>query len=180
MREQTTIFLVGARACGKTTIGMALARYLQYNFIDTDSLVQKTVGCSVACMVAEHGWDFFRAAESKALHEATQCTSVIATGGGMVLDPRNREYMRKHGVVIFLSAPPKVLIQRLLAHPNTEQRPSLTAANGQYEQNIEEEVRNVLTARLPLYREVAHHTVDAIQKTSQILQNIVQMLRVPC
>ena len=95
------IFLVGARAAGKTTVGLELARLLDCAFVDTDRHLRERLGRSVAEVVSAEGWPGFRVRESAALREVAaqhaRGGAVIATGGGMVLDPENRRFMRAQG-----------------------------------------------------------------------------------
>ena len=135
---QQTIYLVGPRAAGKTTFGRALARRLGRAYVDTDVHLNETTGESVADIVAREGWEGFRRRESAALRETTAPDTVVATGGGMVLDPENRRFMRDHGIVLYLRAPASVLAARLSASPNAAQRPSLTG------KSIIEEISEVL------------------------------------
>ena len=80
------IFLVGARAAGKTSVGQKLAEALAYDFVDTDAWLREKQGLTVAEIVASQGWDGFRELESEALREAARVPRrVVATGGGMVL-----------------------------------------------------------------------------------------------
>ena len=76
-----TIYLVGARAAGKTTFGGALARQLGCNYMDTDIHLRETTGETVADIVAREGWDGFRKRESAVLRAVTAPGTVIATGG---------------------------------------------------------------------------------------------------
>lgn len=152
------IFLVGPRACGKTTIGRLLAQRLTLPFIDTDHYLLEQAGRTVAQIVEAEGWSGFRKRESDALRAVAAIHpegAVIATGGGMVLDERNRAFMREQGHVFYLSAPVEALATRLSSNPLTAQRPSLTGAD------IRDEVRQVLQERLPLYHATAHHHLDA-------------------
>ena len=84
------IFLVGPRACGKTTVGRTLARRLGLPFVDTDHFLHHQTGRTVAQIVAAEGWPGFRRLESEALRATAglhqTSGAVIATGGGMVLD----------------------------------------------------------------------------------------------
>lgn len=155
MQGTHTIFLVGARASGKTTVGKALAAALGWAFVDTDHLLQAQEQCTVAHMVEQHGWDYFRRKEGEYLRRATSPRIVVATGGGMVLAQDNHRFMREAGTVFYLSAPASLLAARLCAHPGHAQRPSLTG------QALDQEVEEVLRQRDPLYREAAHHVLDA-------------------
>ena len=120
-----TVYLVGARAAGKTTFGGALARQLGCNYVDTDIHLRETTGETVADIVAREGWDGFRKRESAVLRAVTAPGTVIATGGGMVLAEENRRFMRENGIVLYLSAPAEVLASRLQANPTPHNAPHL-------------------------------------------------------
>jgi len=75
------IFLIGARGCGKTTVGEALSRALGYAFTDTDHHLKLSTQRSVTEIVAEEGWEGFRARETESLKAVTAPGTVIATGG---------------------------------------------------------------------------------------------------
>jgi shikimate kinase len=136
---------------------------------DTDALIREKTGMSVAEIVAVGGWPAFRALEKAALAEAVESAresgnapAVIATGGGIVLDPENRDRMRAEGVVAYLAAPPRVLAGRLPPLRNDPSRPSLTALPP------EREIAAVLREREPLYRAAAHHIVDATRPPESV------------
>ncbi|CQD40074.1 shikimate kinase AroL [Yersinia mollaretii] len=165
-----TLFMVGARGAGKTTVGKALAEALGYRFIDTDLFMQQTLQLSVAEVVAREGWDGFRLRESMALETVTAPKTVVATGGGAVLTPKNRTFMRNHGLVIYLRASANILAERLAEDPEDAQRPSLTG------KPIVEEMQDVLASREALYQEVAHHVLDATQRPQDVVEHILQIL----
>jgi len=165
------IYLVGARGCGKTTVGVALAQALGFNFVDTDHYLLTTTKMSVADIVAQEGWDGFRHRESGALQSVTAPDTVIATGGGMVLAESNRHFMREHGVVIYLRAPAQILASRLEAFPEEGQRPTLTG------RPITDEIVEVLAAREALYNQAAHHVVDATHPPEDIVAAVLAALR---
>ncbi|MBI0028844.1 shikimate kinase II [Gilliamella apicola] len=166
-----TIFLVGARAAGKTTMGKMLANKLSFSFIDTDCHLLETTQKTVAEIVEKEGWEGFRARESQILIDTTKPNRVIATGGGMVLADHNRHFMKQNGTVIFLSATAATLAARLMKDPNVAQRPSLTGLS------IFDEMEKVLAERLPLYHDAAHHVVNVEQDEALILNNILHMLQ---
>ena len=147
------IFLIGARACGKSTVGRLLAELLGIAFEDTDTRIRVASGKDVAEIVTESGWPAFRALECEALRACACPDTVIATGGGIVLDPGNCEFMRENGVVIFLEAPVEALRARLLADPDPRLRPAFSGASAA------DEAARILQEREPLYRAAAHHRV---------------------
>ncbi len=165
------IFLIGARGCGKTTVGRALAQAQGCQFIDTDFWLQEHAQQTIAAIVEQVGWEGFRARESAALEAVSAPSRVVATGGGIVLKESNRHFMRENGVVVYLCAPVDVLADRLVAFPQEGQRPTLTG------KPISEEVSEVLALRDALYREAAHHVVDAAQAPEKVVSDIEAALK---
>jgi shikimate kinase len=166
-----TIFMVGARGAGKTTVGSALALALGYQFTDTDLFMQQTTQMSVAEMVANEGWLGFRRRESIALQTVTQPSTVVATGGGAILAEENRQFMRQHGTVIYLRSPAEVLAQRLEEYPQDAQRPTLTG------RPIAEEMLEVLAAREALYQETVHYVMDDTGNPQQVVEKTLAVLQ---
>lgn len=164
------VFLIGARASGKTTLGAALADALGFAFRDSDVELQRDCGMSVAEIVDREGWPGFRRRERETLLRLAHPETVIATGGGMVLDPDNRAFMRGSGRVLYLSAPAAVLAARLASDPKAGQRPSLTGVS------VVEEMGQILAEREPLYREAAHHLLDATVSLEKQIQEVLAVL----
>ena len=163
------LFLIGPRGCGKTAAAALLKRDYHCCTCDTDVLIQERSGKTVAEIVKQEGWSAFRSLEKKILSEAvghmgeiTDAPVVIATGGGIVLDPDNREQMRRHGVVAYLAAPVVVLAGRLKLSASDPSRPSLTGLPQ------EQEIVEILKERDPLYRMTAHHIIDAAMPPTQV------------
>ena len=169
----TAIFLVGARASGKTTVGRRLAEELALPFVDTDLYMKEALGLTVADVVEREGWAGFRRRESEALRavSAGGRPQVVATGGGMVLAAANRDLMRERGLVFYLAAPAEVLAARLAADPQAAQRPSLTG------HSLTEEVAQILKERESLYQAAAHHQIEATADLEQVIAAIVEKIR---
>lgn len=160
------LFLIGPRGCGKTTVGMALADSLNRRFVDTDQWLQSQLNMTVAEIVEREEWAGFRARETAALEAVTAPSTVIATGGGIILTEFNRHFMQNNGIVVYLCAPVSVLVNRLQAAPEEDLRPTLTG------KPLSEEVQEVLEERDALYREVAHIIIDATNEPSQVISEI--------
>jgi len=145
------ILLIGYRGTGKTTVGRLLAGRLGWGFADADDRIEAAAGKSIADIFAAEGEAGFRDREAATLADLCRLDRhVISTGGGVVLRPANRERLRAAGFVAWLAADPETIWERLRADPATAaRRPKLTAAGGV------EEVRELLAAREPLYREAA-------------------------
>lgn len=93
---------------------------------------------------------------------------------GIVLAECNRHFMREKGIVIYLCAPVSALVGRLEAFPEEGQRPALTS------RPLSEEVSEVLAERDALYREAAHHVVDASAAPEEVVIQIITALRLAC
>lgn len=164
------IFLVGMMGAGKTTLGRALARRLQREFVDTDRVLVERTGVPVATIFEIEGEPGFRRRECQVLTElAGRDGVVIATGGGVVLSAENRALMRDHGTVVYLRARLESLWERTRQDGT---RPLLATADPKAT------LAAILEARDPLYRDAAHIVVDTgAQSTSTLASRVVRALR---
>ena len=148
--------LVGMMGAGKTSVGRVCARRLGREFWDTDQLVESRVEATVAEIFESEGEEWFRGQEREALDDLCASTEalVIACGGGVVLDPANRESLRDAGCVAWLQADPKVLGERVRG---ASTRP-LLASGGTT--TATETLERIAADRAALYDEVADVRVD--------------------
>ncbi|HZT06690.1 MAG TPA: 3-dehydroquinate synthase [Chloroflexota bacterium] len=108
------MFLIGLSGSGKSTVGPLLARQLALPFVDLDATIARTAGKSIPEIFRDEGEATFRELERAALARiCARPASVVATGGGLPVDARNREAMRRAGDVIWLDAPISTLVERL-------------------------------------------------------------------
>lgn len=154
------VILMGYRGTGKSAAGLALAKLLGYAFLDTDALVRRRTGQTVAELVAAGGWEAFRAAERAAVAEAAAGErGVIALGGGAVLDPANVALLRPKGRFVWLTADAATIVRRLAADgAGGAQRPSLSG------RPVADEVAELLAQREPLYRRLADLVIDTTDR----------------
>lgn len=109
------VVLIGMMGSGKSTVGRLLAGALQRPFFDTDTLVELKAQLLIRQIFEQKGEAEFRRLEAEAVAEAAGGENrVIATGGGAVLNPANREALRRGGLVIWLDAEPEELLTRAL------------------------------------------------------------------
>lgn len=107
------IFLVGFMGAGKSTVGRALAERTGYGFLDTDAEVEARAGRSIEELFRAHGEGYFREREWEALLSvATRTRLVVATGGGLFLAEAHRDFIRRHGVSVWLDAPLDLVWER--------------------------------------------------------------------
>src|SRR5258708_33419605 len=96
------IILIGMRGSGKSTIAKKLAKKLDKQFYDMDTLLEKKVGMTLPEFVATNSWEVFRNKESEIAKEISAVTNaVIATGGGVIVRQKNIDTLKKNGVFIF-------------------------------------------------------------------------------
>jgi shikimate kinase len=150
---------------GKTTVGRLLAKNLGAVFYDTDQEIEKRTGVRVPVIFEMEGEDGFRKREIGMIDELTQMQNIVlATGGGAVIAPENREHLKSRGIVIYLRASVQDLYIRTRFDRN---RPLLQNTNAQAK------LQELFAARDPLYREVATYIVDT---GNQPVMNIVQKI----
>ncbi len=122
MGEKTprNIILIGFSFTGKSRVGQEVARRLGWRFIDSDDQIVALAGKGIPDIFTLDGEERFRELERQVLEGVCEEKGfVIATGGGAVLDPRNRQLLAQSGVVICLEAKPRTIYERLLAAQKT-------------------------------------------------------------
>lgn len=165
-----TLFLVGPMGAGKSTIGRLLAARLGRRFVDMDEEIAAASGRSIPRIFQEEGEDAFRRLERDALRRlrAEGGDLVVATGGGVVLDPANRRLLRE-GIVVWLDAPPEVTAARTAGDAN---RPLLAGVDPL------EKAQELDRKRRPLYAEVADHRVPGGgMGVEEVVADILAFLR---
>ncbi len=163
------IFLIGYRCTGKTTLGKILAHRLNFNFSDTDRLIEQNLGFTIPEIIETQGWKKFRQIEKQILlNTKKEKNMVIATGGGIIINTHNQQFIKKNGLCIWLDADIKIIMDRM----NTDNkkgtlRPALT------DKNLFEETDEMLKKRDPLYRKTAHIRIDTSFNTPEEILNII-------
>lgn len=130
---------------GKTSVGRHLARIDGRDFEDTDSMIQRRLGRSIAEIFRLYGEDAFRAHETAILRSLVPRRALLATGGGIVLRAENWAEMRRLGVTVYLEASAETLIARLERSRRT--RPLLLSDDWR------DRLRRLLELRRPLYEQ---------------------------
>jgi shikimate kinase len=146
------VFLVGLMGAGKTSVGKLLAKRLGKTFHDADHVIEARTGVKIPVIFEIEGEAGFRVRESAVIDELTALDNIVlATGGGAVLSPSNREALRRRGTVVYLRASVDELWNRTRHDRN---RPLLQIADPRAR------LAQLHEQRDPLYREVAHVVID--------------------
>lgn len=166
------LYLVGMMGAGKTTVGKKLAKTLGWGFLDLDRAIEKATGVSVATIFEIEGEAGFRSRESHALHQAA-CADrvVIATGGGVVLNPLNRAMLSETGLVAYLHARAELLYERTR---HDKARPLLRVSDPLAR------IRTLVAQRDPLYREVSDIIVESGAGVNNTVAAIEKALKSRC
>jgi shikimate kinase len=155
------IYLVGLMGAGKTSVGRLLAKRLGKRFVDSDHEIEARTGVRIPVIFEIEGEAGFRQREVAMIDELTATEGVVlATGGGAVLDPRNREVLRTRGTVVYLRASVDELWNRTRRDRN---RPLLQTADPRGR------LAELMEIRDPLYREIAHVIIDTGSQSLRVL-----------
>lgn len=161
------IVLIGMPGSGKSTVGRSLARRMQLPFADSDTVIEQRLGCLIRDYFDREGEAAFRDVEQAVIDELTQGPpGVLATGGGAVLRPLNRQHLHERGTVIYLRSSPETLFRRLR---HDTKRPLL-----QVDDPLAR-LRELYRERDPLYRRTAHFVVESARPSVQTLTSMVMM-----
>ena len=152
MPDLHRVFLVGPMGAGKSTIGKYLARQLGLAFADTDTEIEHRTGADIPWIFDVEGESGFRDREQQVVEEMTQMDDIVlATGGGVIIRPENRDALGKRGFVIYLHATVEEQARRTR---NDRKRPLLQSGNPATV------LRELFAVRDPLYREIADYVID--------------------
>jgi shikimate kinase len=166
--EGLNLYLVGMMGTGKSAVGRPLAAALGYRFLDADTSVERVAGRSIPELFAEVGEPGFRDLETAVLGQIASWHSlVVATGGGVVTRPENWGHMQQ-GVVVWLDAPPELLLRRLAADPSP--RPLLQTADP------ESQLTSLLSQRQRLYAQADLHIRQAGEPIEQVAAAVLAQL----
>lgn len=147
------IALVGFMGCGKTSVGRCLAARTGYDFVDTDDLVAEKAGKPVAEIFSAEGEGAFRVMEREVLQGLVgRKRMILSTGGGLILEPVNREALRRMGIVAWLDADPDLLFERA---SRSGRRPLLQT------DTPKESFHQLLESRIAIYSDTSDFRVDS-------------------
>lgn len=159
------IVLTGLRGSGKTELGKLIAKSLKWDFVDIDTEIEISEKITIAEIVKKFGWEYFREKEKEAIIKTSHLEkTVIATGGGAIIDKDNEKYLRTNGKIIYLKENPIKCAERI---KNDTNRPKLTN-----EETLEKELLALYEDRKSHYEESADiifERTDNIEKDAKTI-----------
>jgi shikimate kinase len=170
MAAHPNIYLVGPMGAGKTTVGRRIAELKGMHFVDSDHEVEKRTGVDISFIFDMEGEEGFRKREREMIAKLSEHTNtVMATGGGAVLDAGTRDLLSARGVVVYLETS---LEQQLARTHKSSNRPMLADS-----EDLETTLARLMEERGPLYRAIADITVTTgDQQARRLAREIVEQL----
>lgn len=163
------IFLIGPMGAGKSTVGRLLAQTLGLAFEDSDHEIQRRTGVDIPTIFEYEGEDGFRQREQQVLDDLTQVEGqVLATGGGAVIRPENRQYLSARGIVVYLACSVEQQYERTYRDRN---RPLLQT------EDPKARLADLMAERDPLYRETADYVVSSDGRNANaVVREILELI----
>lgn len=155
---------------GKSTVGRLLSSRLGFTFLDTDTLIEERCGANIPWIFDVEGEVGFRQREYQALQELQgRTSSVVATGGGIVVTPHNLPLLKALGKVFFLTASVDQLVART---SRDKKRPLLQV------ENPRKRIEELIAVRDPLYRAVADYVITTdVKGTKGVVGQIMDIIK---
>ena len=158
------VVLVGMPACGKSTIGVVLAKTMNNGIMDTDLLIQQREGKTLQAIINESGNTYFRQVEEEVLLEVNVSNHVIATGGSAIYYEKAVEHFKENGQIVYI----KVSLETILERLNNIKTRGVSLGEGQTLEDLYEE-------RVPLYEKYADIIIEAENLTiEEIVERIIE------
>jgi shikimate kinase len=168
-RRIVNLALIGFMGAGKTSVGRFVAEQLHFDYLDTDELIQSRTGRSIAEIFKTDGEPAFRTFEQQVVIELTSRTkTVIATGGGLPVNPANLASLKTHALVVCLWASPEKIWERVKSQTH---RPLL------HDPDPQKKIRDLLAAREQFYKQADVLVNTDIRSAREVALQVVHQFR---
>lgn len=168
-RKLVNIALIGFMGTGKSSVGRLVADALRFTFLDTDTVIEARAGKPITEIFAQEGEPAFRQMEAKLVEElARRERTVIATGGGLPVNPANMASLKTHALVVCLWASPEKIYERV---KHQTHRPLLNVPDPL------ERIRALLAAREPFYRQADVLINTEMRTIREVAQQVIHQFR---
>lgn len=163
-----TIYLCGFMGCGKSTVGKLIAQKLGMKFTDLDEYIEEKEGMTIPEIFAEKSEAYFREAEAQAVMELSAENSVVACGGGTIINDNSARIARENGTVFFLDIPFEECYERI---KDDTHRPLVV-------NNTKEKLQEIFNTRHDIYLKNSSLRVDAAKSPSLLCDDIINNVKV--
>ena len=160
------VFLCGFMGCGKSTVGRIVAKKTERAFVDLDEYIEDAAGISIPEIFERYGESHFRTLEAEAIKIFDQSFTVVALGGGAVINDRSRALANKAGLVIFIDTPFDLCYDRI---KDDGHRPIAKSST-------KEELKARFDARYPVYLSASSVRVDGSLTPDEIAMKIIEVM----
>ena len=168
-RRFSNIALVGFMGTGKSTVGQIVASMLNFEFVDTDEMIEGMAGKRITEIFSSDGEERFRQYERQVVEQLKELKgSVISTGGGMVTKPENLASLKEHSLVVCLWCSPETIFRRV---GHQSHRPLLRV------EKPLERIRELLNERAPAYRQADVLLNSEFRKPREVATHVVHQFR---
>lgn len=162
------LVLIGMPACGKSTVGVVLAKTLGKSFVDTDLFIQQKEGMCLQELINKKGNDYFKQCEAAVLMSMDCDDTIIATGGSAVYDEQAMRHMAQGGVIVYLKLSLETIQGRL---KNIKTR-GIAMESG-------ETLEELYKRRVPLYEKYADVIIEAENKDLEAVVEQLVAVQIP-
>ena len=157
------ISFIGMAACGKSTVGKAVAEKLNDNFVDTDLLIEQKNGLSLEEIKNKYGYKFVRAEEEKVILNLNSSYKIISTGGSAVYSQKSMMHLGTFSKIIYINTPLEIIMKRI----DVGQKRGLAVPDGM-------PIPDIYNEREPLYQKYSEITLDGSMTIQQLVDVVLQ------
>lgn len=159
------ISLIGMAGCGKSTLGKALSKELNVDFLDTDNLIEEKHQLTLEQIKTKYGYQFLRSEEENVIMNITSTIKIISTGGSAIYSDKSMLHLSKFSKIIYLDTPFDIIKNRI---ENGEDR-GLAVAPGT---SIEDAYRE----RIVLYEQWGELKLDGSLSIDELVSRIISII----
>ena len=157
------ISFIGMAACGKSTVGKAVAEKLNDNFVDTDLLIERKHGASLEEIKNNYGYKFVRAEEEKVILDLNSSNKIISTGGSAVYSSKSMMHLGTFSKIIYINTPLEIIMKRI----DVGQKRGLAVPEGM-------PIPDIYNEREPLYQKYSEITLDGSMTIQQLVDEVLK------
>jgi len=157
------ISFIGMAACGKSTVGKAVAEKLNNNFVDTDLLIEQKHDASLEDIKNKYGYKFVRAEEEKVILGLNSSNKIISTGGSAVYSSKSMMHLGTFSKIIYINTPLEIIMKRI----EVEQKRGLAVPEGML-------IPDIYNEREPLYQKYSEITLDGSMTIQKLVDEVLK------